>query len=113
MSSTRPKVDHAYSRSESACHLRETAELDAVLRPLVETMAPDLITLKDVGADTAALWWRLRETTRRLGTIPFGECAGQWLAIEAPRLQDSTADFYRYLLRRHVLPRFGMVRSGG
>jgi hypothetical protein len=48
----------------------------------------------------------------RLGKVPFGEWADQWLAIKTPHLQDSTADLYRYLLRCHVVPRFGLVPVG-
>jgi integrase len=48
----------------------------------------------------------------RLGKVAFGEWADQWLAIKTPHLQDSTADLYRYLLRRHIVPRFGLVPVG-
>ena len=48
----------------------------------------------------------------RLGDLPFGEWADQWLATKAPLVQPSTAELYRYLLRKHVVPRFGRVRIG-
>ena len=48
----------------------------------------------------------------RLGNVPFGEWAEQWLAVKTPHLQESTADLYSYLLRRHICPRFGLVQVG-
>ena len=48
----------------------------------------------------------------RLGDVPFREWAERWLATKAPTLQPSTVDLYRYLLRRHVLPRFGLTAVG-
>jgi len=48
----------------------------------------------------------------RLGKVPFGEWADQWLAVKTPYLQESTADLYRYLLRRHIVPHFGLVEVG-
>jgi len=48
----------------------------------------------------------------RLGDVPFGEWAGRWLTTKAPKLQASTVDLYRYLLRRHVVPRFGSMAVG-
>lgn len=48
----------------------------------------------------------------RLGDIPFGEWAERWVATKAPKLQPSTVDLYRYLLRRHIIPRFGAVAVG-
>lgn len=48
----------------------------------------------------------------RLGVIPFDEWARRWLATKTPTLQPSTVDLYRYLLRRHVLPRFGAMPVG-
>ena len=48
----------------------------------------------------------------RLGDIPFGEWSEQWLATKAPHVQESTAELYRYLLRRHVVPCFGKAPVG-
>ncbi len=48
----------------------------------------------------------------RLGDVPFREWAERWLATKAPKLQPSTVDLYRYLLRRHVLPRFDLTAVG-
>ena len=48
----------------------------------------------------------------RLGDIPFAEWAQQWLATKAPHVQESTAEQYRYLLRRHIVPRFGKAPVG-
>ncbi len=48
----------------------------------------------------------------RLGDVPFAEWAERWLATKAPTLQPSTVDLYRYLLRRHVLSRFGVTAVG-
>ncbi len=48
----------------------------------------------------------------RLGEIPFDEWAQRWLATKRPRLAASTASVYHYLLRVHVLPRFGDVPVG-
>ncbi|MCA1708386.1 MAG: site-specific integrase [Actinobacteria bacterium] len=48
----------------------------------------------------------------RLGQVPFGEWADQWLAVKTPHLQESTADLYRYLLRCYLLPRFGLIPVG-
>ena len=43
----------------------------------------------------------------RLGDVPFADWADRWLAIKTPKLQPSTVDMYRGLLRCHLLPRFG------
>jgi Phage integrase, N-terminal SAM-like domain len=43
----------------------------------------------------------------RLGGVPFREWAASWLVTKAPKLQASTVDLYRYLLRRYIVPRFG------
>ena len=48
----------------------------------------------------------------RLGDVPFGEWADRWLATTGPKLQASTVDLYRYLLRRHVVPRLGAMTIG-
>lgn len=48
----------------------------------------------------------------RLGDVPFALWADRWLAVRTPRLQPSTVDLYRYLLRRHVVPRFGASAVG-
>lgn len=48
----------------------------------------------------------------RLGDVPFGEWAQRWLATKRPKLAESTSDVYDYLLRVHVLPRFGEVPVG-
>ncbi|MGQ0826303.1 MAG: tyrosine-type recombinase/integrase [Actinomycetota bacterium] len=48
----------------------------------------------------------------RLGDVPFHEWADRWLAVKTPNLQPSTVDLYRYLLRRHVVPRFGAMAVG-
>ncbi len=48
----------------------------------------------------------------RLGTLPFKEWADRWLATKTPKLQDSTAALYAYLLRCHIVPRFGATPVG-
>ncbi len=48
----------------------------------------------------------------RLGEVLFREWAERWLATKAPTLQPSTVDLYRYLLRRHVVARFGSTAVG-
>lgn len=48
----------------------------------------------------------------RAGDVTFADWARQWMAVEEPKLADSTVDLYRYLLRRHVLPRFGATTVG-
>jgi len=48
----------------------------------------------------------------RLGDVPFREWADRWLVTKTPQLQASTVDLYRYLLRRHVVPRFGAMAVG-
>ena len=48
----------------------------------------------------------------RLGDVPLREWAERWLVTKAPRLQPSTVDLYRYLLRRYVVPRFGTAAIG-
>ena len=48
----------------------------------------------------------------RLGDLPFADWAERWLTIKEPRLRESTIDLYRYLLRRHVIPRFGTTPVG-
>ena len=40
------------------------------------------------------------------------EWAERWLTTKAPQLQPSTVDLYRYLLRRHIVPRFGKAAVG-
>ena len=48
----------------------------------------------------------------RLGDVPFGEWVDRWLTTKAPKLQPSTVDLYRYLLRKYVVPRFGKAAVG-
>lgn len=48
----------------------------------------------------------------RLGEVAFREWADRWLATKAPRLAPATEDLYRYLLHKHVVPRFGMTPVG-
>jgi len=48
----------------------------------------------------------------RLGDVPFCEWADRWMATKAPTLGLATQDLYRYLLRRHVVPRFGSMAVG-
>jgi integrase len=48
----------------------------------------------------------------RLGDVAFKDWSGTWLATKAPRLAPATEDLYRYLLRRHVVPRFGSTHVG-
>ena len=48
----------------------------------------------------------------RLGDVPFREWADRWLATKAPKLSPATENLYRYLLRRHVVPRFGSMPVG-
>ena len=48
----------------------------------------------------------------RLGDVPFGEWAERWMATKAPTLGLATQDLYRYLLRKHVVPRFGSMAVG-
>ncbi len=48
----------------------------------------------------------------RLGEVPFEEWADRWLATKTPKLQPSSAELYGYLLRRHVVPRFGTTPVG-
>jgi len=48
----------------------------------------------------------------RSGDVVFAEWAKQWMAVKEPRLGESTIDLYRYLLRCHVVPRFGDTNVG-
>ncbi len=48
----------------------------------------------------------------RLGDVPFREWADRWMATKAPKLGTATQDLYRYLLRKHVVPRFGSIAVG-
>ena len=48
----------------------------------------------------------------RLGDIPFGEWAERWMATKAPTISPATQDLYRYLLRKHIVPRFGSMPVG-
>jgi integrase len=48
----------------------------------------------------------------RLGDVPFAEWADRWMAAKAPKLSAATQDLYRYLLRRHVVRRFGSMAVG-
>lgn len=78
--------------------------------------APDTFATKSA----AQRWLAATETDigrgdwhdHRLGDVPYSEWASRWLAIKEPKLADSTVDLYRYLLRRHVGPRFGEVAVG-
>src|SRR5437588_7761873 len=64
--------------------------------------------LSAVETDTARGEWH----DPRLGDVPFREWADRWLMTKAPRLQLSTVELYRYLLRRHIVPRFGWLAVG-
>ena len=48
----------------------------------------------------------------RLGDVPFREWADRWMVTKAPTLGPATQDLYRYLLRKHVVPRFGSMAVG-
>jgi len=48
----------------------------------------------------------------RLGDVPFREWADRWMVTKAPTLGPATQDLYRYLLRKHVVPRFGSMPVG-
>jgi integrase len=48
----------------------------------------------------------------RLGDVPFREWADRWIVTKAPTLGPATQDLYRYLLRKHVVPRFGSMAVG-
>jgi integrase len=48
----------------------------------------------------------------RSGDVSYGEWADRWLAVKEPTLAPSTVELYRYLLRRHVRPRFADVAVG-
>jgi integrase len=48
----------------------------------------------------------------RSGDVPFGDWADCWLAVKEPKLAPSTVELYRYLLRRHVCPRFADIPVG-
>ena len=48
----------------------------------------------------------------RLGDVPFREWADRWMATKAPKLGSATQDLYRYLLRKHIVPRFGSIAVG-
>ena len=48
----------------------------------------------------------------RLGELPFHDWAERWLATKAPKLAPATVELYRYLLRSHVVPRFGSMPVG-
>jgi len=48
----------------------------------------------------------------RLGDLGFGEWAERWMATKAPTLGPATRDLYGYLLRKHVVPRFGAMAVG-
>ncbi len=48
----------------------------------------------------------------RLGDVPFRDWADRWMATKAPTLGVATQDLYRYLLRKHVVPRFGSMAIG-
>jgi len=48
----------------------------------------------------------------RAGDVPYADWAARWLTVKEPNLAPSTADLYRYLLHRHVVPHFGDVPVG-
>lgn len=48
----------------------------------------------------------------RRGRVPFAEWADRWLAVKSAKLRAATIELYRYLLRRHVKPRFGSTQLG-
>lgn len=48
----------------------------------------------------------------RLGEVPFLQWQEQWLATKRPKLQPATVELYTYLLRRHIVPRFGPLAIG-
>ena len=48
----------------------------------------------------------------RLAETPFADWAQRWLEIKAPQLAPSTESLYRYLLRKHLLPRFERATVG-
>ncbi len=48
----------------------------------------------------------------RLGDVAFREWADRWMVTKAPTLGPATLDLYRYLLRKHVVPRFGSTPVG-
>ncbi|MGH2780658.1 MAG: tyrosine-type recombinase/integrase, partial [Thermoleophilaceae bacterium] len=48
----------------------------------------------------------------RLGDVPFREWADRWMVTKAPTLGPATQELYRYLLRKHVVPRFGSMAVG-
>ncbi len=48
----------------------------------------------------------------RLGDVPFREWADRWMVTKAPKLGAATQDLYRFLLRKHVVPRFGSISVG-
>ena len=48
----------------------------------------------------------------RLADVPFSNWAERWLSIKTPTLAPATVELYRYLLRKHVLPRFGPLSVG-
>jgi len=48
----------------------------------------------------------------RAGDVPYREWSARWLAIKEPQLAHATVNLYRYLLRRHVVPRFGDTLVG-
>ena len=48
----------------------------------------------------------------RLGDLPFGDWADRWMATKAPTISPATQDLYRYLLRKHIVPRFGSMPVG-
>jgi integrase len=48
----------------------------------------------------------------RSGDVAYGDWADRWLAVKEPKLAPSTVELYRYLLRRHVRPRFVDVAVG-
>jgi len=49
----------------------------------------------------------------RLAETPFADWARRWLELKSPALAPSTDSLYRYLVRKHLLPRFGECALGG
>ena len=48
----------------------------------------------------------------RSGDVAYREWADRWITVKEPGLAESTADLYRYLLRRHVIPHFNQTPVG-
>ncbi len=48
----------------------------------------------------------------RAADVELRAWADRWLVAKTPQLQASTVDLYRYLLRRHIVPHFGVMAVG-